>query len=251
MSLTTYFADVEVRRNRKTYEEAHRRSIAAGLLLELMFGRQGAPTPPHARHPLHDARLQVYRAEAAKLPRNTPVSVNFGDSMTDLARDRMKSLDGIFSIAGSWHYHMAEMAAAMRDVLQGVDVEWVVVGTLGGNPILIYQDFETTVAESLQALQTIRALYPQARMIVYGLPPVWNIYAANHTVEFDNRMWEWVKADGNAVFVSMKLMGGWMPFFPKVSMSNDGTHLTARGGLRLDTAISKAKTCAPGLVVMA
>jgi len=251
MSLTTYLADFEVRRNRKSYEAAHQRSLATGLFLELLFGQTGAATPPHAPHPLHAARLQTYRAEAGLLPRNTPVCVNFGDSLTDLARPYLKSIDGIFSISGSWHYHMTEMAADMRAVLQAIDVAYVAVGTLGGNPLLVYQDFENTVAESLQALSSIRALYPQARFIVYGLPPVWNIHAANHTLEFDARMWKWVQDDGNAVFISLKRMGGWFPLFPKVSMSNDGTHLTARGALRLNSAVEQAKTSTPGIVLMA
>jgi hypothetical protein len=189
---------------------------------------------PRGKHPLHDSRLSLYKEVVSKW--NTPeVNINFGDSLTDLSRKQVERVhDGVFSISGSWANHMQMMAEDMQESLNKFKIKNISVGCLGGNPMLVYQNYQGVVNDSLSCLNKIRQLYPSSRIIVYGLPPVFAIYATEHTYLFDTELQKWCNDDKNAKFISLKetFGTGFNKLFPSFYWSSDGVHFNPRGAAR-------------------
>lgn len=244
-------AEIEAYRYKKQYEDATKKSVYTALTFELIFGKSGAPqSTEHIKHPAFDLRIKEFENVANKLPTNKELTINFGDSLTDLARSSMTNMDAIFSIAGSWHYHMSDVAVHMKSFLNNLNIKNVAVGTLGGNPLLVYQNLQFTIDESKKALDKIRELFPNSRIIVYGLPPTFNIHVSENTYTFDLAMISWVQSDKNAVFISLKNLGSFFGIFPAgVKFQVDGVHFNPRGAYRFNEAIQKAKSVSPGSIV--
>lgn len=252
MSISSYFADLETRRNMSEYKAAIRQSLQGALMSQLIFGSQDNFDLPLIRHPLHAARVQVYKAEYANLPKTKSLSINFGDSLTDLAREYFKgSLDAICSISGSYANHMQEMAEDTRDFFMQFDIGYVFVGTLGGNPMLVYRNYDQVLKSSLVCLDRIRQLYPRQKIIVYGLPPVYNLHATQHAYRFTTDLVQWAQKDRNSTVIDLHgaLGSGPLKLFPTARWSSDGVHLTPSGAMKLSKKFNQAKTTASLLMV--
>jgi hypothetical protein len=232
MSLLDY---IEAYRNRKEYEANFKASRLSSAVMELMSSTYDTKME-RTKHPFHYRRVEEFTKQIKYWKKDKPVTINFGDSLTDLSRTQMARVhNGIFSISGSWAHHMEQMATDLSDVLNSnVKVMNVSVGCLGGNPLLGYQNFDEVVSDSLKCLNTIRQLYPKARIVVYGLPPAFNIHVLRNTWDFDLRLLEWVSLDKNARFISLKeLFGrGWGKLFPTTRYSSDGVHFNPEGAAR-------------------
>lgn len=223
--------------NRKAYEKAMDDSLATSLFMQIREPVQ-IEWNRIPKHPLFDQCIIDFKKQIkSTMPLDT---INFGDSLTAMSNEWMDQLDGKFAISGSWHRHMDDVAGTLYPLLQDKQVKYVAVGTLGGNPLLVYQDYDRTVEYSLKTLDRMRELFPLAKIIVYGLPPVFNIHATSHTICFDLELIKWVSKDGNATFIELKNKFGGL--FPKVKWSRDGVHLTPRGAVKLNALFKKAKT---------
>ena len=244
-------ANIETSRNLSEYHKAHQKAVAHSLLLELLFNSKG-PDSINVKHPLHELRLNEFKQRIHSLKNKKGLCVNFGDSLTDLTRKWIDSIDVICSVAGMWHYHMAQMADDVKVEISkcNIGVDHVVVGCLGGNPLLVYQNLNDTVKNSINALDKIKANFPNAKFLVYGLPPTYNINVAESTYSFDATLLGWCKLN-QGVFISLKHLGSFFGIFAKTRWSNDGIHFTPKAARRFSKAVEKAKSAQHGSVVYA
>lgn len=186
------------------------------------------------KHPLHNSRLAEFKTEVSKWTK-TEVNINFGDSLTDLSRKQIQRVhDGVFSISGSWANHMEEMAIDMKEALSRFKIKNISIGCLGGNPMLVYQNYDEVLKDSIKCLNKVRDLYPDSRIIVYGLPPVYAVYVTENTYKFDWNLYNWCINDKDARFISLKntFGSGMSKLFPSFGWSSDGVHFNPRGGAR-------------------
>lgn len=226
---------IEAYRNRSEYESNFKKSRISSAIMELMSGSFDN-SAERTKHPFHYRRVEEYKKLISHWKKGKHVNINFGDSLTDLSRSQLNRIhNGIFSISGSWAHHIESMAIDLSESLNSkVTVKNISVGCLGGNPLLAYQNFEEVVKDSQKCLNTIRNLYPEARIVVYGLPSVFNIHVIKHTYSFDVTLLEWSLKDKNSKFISLKnLFGqGWGKLFPSVYYSSDGVHFNPQGAAR-------------------
>lgn len=220
-----------------------------GLLFLLSQGkeRQQGTT---AEHPLHQTRLREYKAQAQSITSNKhPLRINFGDSLTDLARKELSPeyIDYIWSISGSISPNMSQMAIDLKPYLKDLDVDHISVGSINGNSFLGGLDYDWILSQSKIDLDKIRKAYPKTKITVYGLPPTFNLYATEKYVEFDTFLYNWCVADGNANFVSFKKLGNGL--FPSVGYSSDGVHLSGKTAINFGQALEEARHAAPGSII--
>lgn len=232
MSLLDY---IEAYRNRKEYENNFKKSRISSAIMELMSSTFDT-NAERTKHPFHYRRVEEYKKEISYWKKDKHVTINFGDSLTDMARVQIARVhNGVFSISGSWAHHMEMMATDLAESINSrVVVKNVSIGCLGGNPLLAYQNYDAVVSDSLKCLDTIRRLFPQARIVVYGLPSVFNIHVIKNTYQFDIALFNWCSKDINARFISLKeIFGqGWGKLFPSVKYSSDGVHFNPDGAAK-------------------
>jgi hypothetical protein len=227
MSLMDSFIAWKQRREYQANIEKNKISSVINHLISDTFNK----STERVRHPFHDIRLEAFKLEVSKWKKNE-VNVNFGDSLTDLSRKQVERVhDGVFSISGSWANHIEMMAVDMKESLSKFKVKNISIGCLGGNPMLAYQNYEEVLADSLHCLNKTRELYPDARIIVYGLPPVFAIYVTENTYLFDAELQKWCNDDKDAKFISLKkeFGTGFNRLFPSFRWSFDGIHFNPRG----------------------
>jgi lysophospholipase L1-like esterase len=239
----------------KMYERQYRRNMRNSAMLDVVLSRM-KPDPGLWKRdsPAHQARLKLYTENLRGAPRGDTIA--FGDSLLDLTRKKLQSVpDRLnFSISGSWAHHMARMAADIRPALEragiSISVRYVVVGSLGGNPLLLRQPVDVTITHSLAALDAVRRLYPSARIIVYGIPPTVSTYVNTNAIPFEAALYRWVRADRDAVLLPLqRKFAGWLGLYPKAVMSVDGVHFSSKGALEFDRLIEKGKRALAGSIV--
>ena len=219
--------------HRERLKKAHTRAKWLSLFLWMARRSEIPRVGPYDNHPFHSTRVLSY---AATFDAET---IAFGDSIMDFARDDLDEIDLNMAVAGSWSHHMLRMAA---DVGVKRNVRYVVVGTLAGNPLLNHQEVTSVKEQALRALNGIRVLYPFAKFIVHGLPPIYDIYATIHSLDVESAIAHWCIIDQNATFLPLqKRFAGQWGVFPKTEMSSDGVHLTRLGALELNELIGRAK----------
>lgn len=214
---------------------------------------------PFLKHGKQDECVEKYtdsiKRHANRNAENiVPQTISFADSLMDFPRNKICSVPerNNFSMAGSWSHHMGDMASLLQPILEEnkVPVGYVVVGCLGGNPLLVCQEFHSVISEAVLALEKIRKLFPYAKMIVYGLPPCFNIWAMMHHFDFEKIVYNWVRQDGNAVFLPLQSkFGGFMGLIPRIEMSVDGVHFSRKGVMIFDKLLNKAKKAKAGSIV--
>ena len=247
--------------NKKQYDKANDKAKTIAVLMEAEMAGKTPAIGPYVEHPLHKARLQQYIKNVEDYNNLPPAlqtakgTIAFGDSLIDIPRGEFCSINEKlnFAISGSWANHMEQMAVDIFHLLfqKGMTIKNVVVGTLGGNPLLSYQDVDATVKISYDCLDKLRRIFPFAKIIVYGLPPVYNAYATRNSIKFESNMFEWVNKDDNAVFVPLfsKFGQGLFNLTPNVVTSSDGVHLTHNGVVILDNLFDKAKSAKPKSII--
>ncbi len=240
----------------KRYEREYRRVMERGALLDLALARlKAGPAVWEDDFPAFQReRLERFIAGLPGAPKGDTIC--FGDSLLDLTRDRLGSVrPGLnFSVSGSWAHHMARMAEEMRTPLlrQGIygSVRHVIVGSLGGNPLLTRQPVDLTIERSIDALKTMRRLYPGARFIVFGIPPTVSLYANLNAPAFELAIMNWVRGDRDAVFLPLqRRFAGKFGLYPRGIMSSDGVHFSREGAREFDRLLKKAKLVPPGTIV--
>ncbi len=243
--------------NKAEYEKNHKTLNTARWIQELVLPKPqaGAVIP---EHPHHKKRVDAHRKYLKKLvagKSKKSIDIAFGDSIIDLIRERLKEIpqDHNFSIAGSLHSHMLQMIKDLEEYLVQLNVRSVLIGTLGGNSFLGGMPFEETKQKSLEVLNYLRKVFPVARIIVYGLPPVANIHASLNHFAFDQALYQWVLNDVNSVFMPLqkKFAGNSSVFLPQPNpeMSNDTVHLSELGAFEFNKLVKAAKTALPKTIV--
>lgn len=170
------------------------------------------------------------------------VTISFGDSMLDMAREQMTEIDFNFNISGSWHFHMQEVAEALAHIVNSkYVVEHVIIGTLGGNPLLSMQDVDITIRKSVLCLNVIRKLFPLAKVIVYGLPPTVSAHLIEKHIEFESAIIGWVFGDKNSIMVPLNRGFGKNMFISDSNTSADGTHFNKSGAIKCNDCFRRAK----------
>lgn len=228
-------------KHRKEYEKNIQYNQISSLTLNLLSKTIDSDVDK-TKHPFHNKRVQEYKDTMGYWLNEKEININFGDSLTDLSRKQIKLChDGIFSISGSWSHHIQMMAEDLKETLNRFIIKNISIGCLGGNPLLVYQNFDSVVNDALKCLNRVRELYPDSRIIVYGLPPVYNIHVTENTYQFDSVLSEWVMRDKDARFINLKAHfgKGFGKLFPKVEYSSDGVHFNPRGGFEFASLISK------------
>lgn len=227
--------------HRKEYEKNIKISKVTSIVTKLLSNSID-PNTERTRHPFHNKRLEEYKGMLGYWLDGREININFGDSLTDMARTQIKLChDGIFSISGSWSHHMQMMAEDLHKDLSRFVIKNISIGCLGGNPLLVHQNYETVVKEAIECLNKVRELYPDSRIIVYGLPPVYNIHVTENTYQFDNELLQWTLKDKDAKFINLKARfgKGFARLFPQVEYSSDGVHFNPRGAGEFSTLIAK------------
>lgn len=240
--MTKWEALSETFLRRAEYRSAHARAKQTAVLTQIFLVN---PPSIDAPHPLMATRL----ASASKYIETFPPIVNavaVGDSLLDIPRNSFSCLPSKqnFSISGSWANHMEQMIRGVHQAgLSTRRVKNIVIGSLGGNPLLVNQSLQFVIGMALSALNTTRILFPESRIIVYGLPPVYSIHAATNSFAFESVLWDWVQKDHNAVFIPFLSFGrGFLKLLPRETLSNDGVHFTPWGVYLFDRMLLKALT---------
>ena len=225
--------------HRREYEKNIKNSQMTSLVTHLLSTTIDNDTIL-SKHPLHNKRLEEYKDKVGYWIPNNEVNINFGDSLTDMSRKELSFCHtGIFSISGSWSHHIKQMAIDMREPLKKMKIKNISVGCLGGNPLLCYQNYDIVLKEAISCLNTIRELYYKSQIIVYGLPPVYNIHVIDNTWQFDFAIRQWTIEDKNASFISLKqnFGKGFARLFPSIQYSIDGIHFNPKGAMRFSQLI--------------
>jgi len=228
--------------HRSEYEKNIKNSAIHSYATRLLSSSYSTNYYPNTEHPLHTIRLQQNKNLVKTWNSGKSVAINFGDSLTDMARAQtLRFHNGVFSISGSWAHHIEGMIIDMKEALSPFDVNNVSIGCLGGNPLLVYQDYDRVLQESLRALDTCRSSFPNARIVVYGLPPVYNIHVLENTYQYDSQLELWCKRDIDARFLNLKALFGFGlgRLFPSCQYSSDGIHFNPNGANKFSEAIHK------------
>lgn len=237
------------------HERQNRRNLRKATVLDMLLKRPTQGPDDWTRpHPEHQARLAGAQDRLRRAP--SCETIAFGDSLLDLARLRLRAVptDLNFAINGSAPYPVIMMARDIQTLLKTAgryqDVRYVIVGSLGANPLLAHYPLDQTIRHSLAALDTIRTLYPSARIIVYGIPPTVDHYTNTNAIPFELELLRWVSRDRDARLLPFQRhFAGRFGLMPRADMTHDGVHFSSKGIAVFDELLMKAKTATGGIIV--
>jgi hypothetical protein len=238
---------------RKEYKEKKKAAVEADRIISIAI--KEPMVGPYIDHPAFQTRAKEFANDILQYSGpKADLAINYGDSIVDMWHERWKSIDIPMSVGGFHHHHMLQMAKTMKPFLdqKKLQPKYIMIGTLGGNPLLQHQEINSVVAKSIECLNGLRAMYPAnyTRLIVYGLPPVIAMYATACSFKFEAEILKWVVNDDNAVFLPMfKSFAGTWGIMPKTYVSAEGVHLSPVGQVLLDERFEVAKTARPKSMV--
>lgn len=237
------FNEIQAYLNRKEYKKNIELSKNIAILSELLF-KDNEKEYNRLPHPLMEIKKKEFSFHASQvLPDKKPVHINFGDSLTDLSRKQLTCINGIYSISGSWSHHIYEMIKFLVPIIYNreINVEKVSIGCLIGNPLLAYQNYKKAMEDAMDTLNYCRLAFNNSKMIVYGMPPVYNLHATENTLQVDYEFSGWCKTH-EAVFISLRneFGKGWKKFFPDLKYSSDGVHFNPAGAEKFNNMLKNA-----------
>jgi len=236
---------------KRNFKKMHEKSKSLAPAVHLL-GTSTDPKDITLPHPHHAQRMLEF-GEAIGIVKTKlfrpGLRINFGDSMSDFQRKELTFFDLILSIAGSWSGHIKRVIEETAVLLKDKKVDFIGIGTLGGNPTLAYQSPDWVRKEAKACLDFLRKKYPKAKIAVYGLPPTYNINAIQNYLSFDLFLYEWVKNDSNAVFISFKKLADKTGILPSTRWSSEGVHLTPESAVAFNDAFDKAAGMPPKSIV--
>jgi len=253
MSTRLIGAYIETAINSSKYKKALQLAKQMDASLNVLY-----PIPmvgPYPEHKTFQTRAEGFAKDILNYngPRDH-LAINYGDSIVDMWRTRFKSIDIPMSVGGFHHYHMLHMAQVMKPFLDAKKLypKYIMIGTLGGNPLLQHQELNNVITKSYECLDGLRTMYPATytKLIVYGLPPVVATYATLLSISYEEALYRWVLKDANSVFIPMfKRFAGKWGLMPQTYMTADGVHLSPVGQVLLDERFEVAKTAIPKSIV--
>ena len=215
-------------------------------------------TAPYPEHPGHAAAMrhnrEMIREFASNPLREAHPTIGIHDSLIALRAEQCTSVDlpcGVSGLGGRQYIRLMHDVKAVLDQYK-INPGFLVLGCIVGNMLLNRYSWGQCVSEFQSVYAESRALWPDAKIILYGLPPVFDEYLTQHTWQAEQLMiWKVaadVKAGNNAVYVSLKKMsiGG---VWPRTKLSSDVVHLTATGFIRFDRLLNEAHRAPAGSVL--
>ena len=113
-----------------------------------------------------------------------------------------------------------------------------------------YQDYNSVKQETETAFRSFRTLFPNARLIVYGPPPVYDPYVNLFIEDYEKFLYSLVLGDTNSVYLHLRSkFSNHSGVYPDKKYSSDGVHLTKDGIQILDRMIQRAKTTSLKLIL--
>lgn len=226
---------------------------------EKFFAEQGIqtidriPSPEYFPSlPLHlssfaDGIKSYAQEHGASQEKPVEVVIAVGDSISEFFNGHSKNIDDRlnFGIAGACWPHFQLVIAAVAPILEqnGLRVRAMLLGC-GGNGLLGYQSWSGFARDGRECFLAARRTFAFARIMMYGLPPVFDPYAT--ILQDTARIWfkALVASDANAVYLDIlaRFGGGFFGLFPKAWLSVDGTHMTAAAQFEFDGMITTGLT---------
>lgn len=229
------FNNLELWINNYRYKNLHKKMKNKVLIMFSFLSNLNNTT--YNLHPLHYLRLMEYKLVINRFSNNFPTVVSFGDGLIDLSKKYFNnSIDGIFSIMGSWSFHILKMAEDLQPELENKNLKAIVVGSLINNPNAINKNTYETKKQAIEVLNKIRKLYPKTLIVIYGIPWIYNISSPKISYEIDIMFFNWMKKDRNSSVISLKKLSGLKGY----KYDNDGISFSSNGATKVSKAITKA-----------
>lgn len=234
-------------KNRRVIKKAHSTmadlSISKWLLLTKVEPQRGA-------FPLgtgYTEKLKVILAGIENIktfPGKVMDTFLIGDSLSDFPRNDLSSVDTRlnFAKAGEATSYYIRILRDTHKALNGFDLKYLII-ECWGNELLAHFHIEDVKQHVKSTLSLAREMYPNVKLIVGALPPVYDIYVNTVKTEFKEFLIDTVNQDSNATLVLFeKHFSGKFGIFPKVDYSSDGVHFSGKGIILYDDLLNKAKT---------
>lgn len=212
------------------------------------------PFPGYADH-IKTCRENFLSYASRDMRNDTDRTWGLGDSIMAGSKDRLTSIRPKLNMAkgGMWAHHILQVAMDMESMFKaaGFVPKNIVVGTPGGNNFLNRQDVPTTIGQVTALLNYLRKTYPEAKIIIYGLPAPISMYVIQCRPAMMGSVRAWQKGDRNCVLLLLEknFVAAWK-YLPKGYMSSDGIHFTPTGQIEYDKDIIAGKKALPGMVIL-
>jgi lysophospholipase L1-like esterase len=175
----------------------------------------------------------------------------FGDSIAAQAIDYISDVVNPklnWARGGFRAGHMQQLLSDMLPLIKsaGFVPKTIVVGTPDGNGLLQHYEINVIKAACNNLLNTLRAAFPTAKIVIYGLPMTVVDYAMINFIPYDANLYQWVLNDKNSVMlplIKQFVEGGHIMM--KADYSSDGVHLSPKGQVLFGKLIKRAKTDTP------
>jgi hypothetical protein len=254
--------EIDARRNRKAIEMLHGRMESIDIV-EYLGMKSGSIKqydnyyPQHPKFAEHVAacktKISEYRASHQPAADGKyHVTISLGDSIVALSEKVLSSeIDLNFNLPGDSGMGFVRVYDAIALDLQDFCVDFLVIGCWVGNGLLNGQTYQAALKEFDDTWGNIRKRLPGAKIITYGIPATFNLYASSVRFDFNFRvLLQKVYSDGNATATLLQRgYAGVLGLFPTIEMSYDTVHLTSRGQYRLRDDIRAGKKSIPGTVM--
>ncbi len=166
-----------------------------------------------------------------------------GDSLSDFPRKNLTAVDTRlnFAKAGEASGYYLRILEDTQKALEDFNFKYLII-ECWGNELLAHYSLESVKQHVFKTLNLARSMYPNVKLIVGALPPVYDIYVNTVKVEFTQFLIDYVNNDFNSTLVLFeKHFSGMFGIFPKVDYSLDGVHFSGKGILLYDELLNKAK----------
>lgn len=171
-------------------------------------------------------------------------TILIGDSLSDFTRNQLSCVrpELNFAKAGQGSSYYIKIAQDIEPALTKLTIKNVILECFG-NEFLGYFHIDAIKAHVDIAFSVIRKLFPQAKIILSGLPPVYDLYTNIHKLEFHQYLLDLVLNDENSVLVLLqKKFAGAFGIFPRIEYSQDGVHLAGQAIIEYDQLLNEAKS---------
>lgn len=222
-------------------------------VLKILAGIPPRDVPVPVPFPTFEADLKKFSVSVKSWigkNKGKPLRLAFGDSIAAFAKEYLSEFPAETNCCepGSSMPHFLIMARAIAKIIGETPVSHVLIGS-GGNAALGGQSLEKILSDVDVCLEGVARLFPDAKIIVYGFPPVYDVYATAIAPAVEHIMMQFVGRD-NAVFLPLqKHFAGFLGLFPRIRYSSDGVHLNEAGIVRFDKLIKRALVVPAGSVV--
>lgn len=205
-------------------------------------------TPNTSDYPVHPAYMQISLnklkeiEEFKKSDKNKEnLLVIIGDSLSDFTRGDLSCCYPQLNLAlagqGSGYYD--RILKDSYESLKPLNIKYLFM-ECWGNEFLSYFDLDAVKRHAENNYKLARSMYPEAKIMLGTLPPVYDLYANICKYEFMNFLLKLIENDSNSCVIDLnKSMSGFLGIMPKVDYSLEGVHFEGKGIIKYDELIKK------------